>query len=284
MGRGQTGAAGLLVTGANGRIGRALRAIWAEKQVSGLPVLWHGRQAGPGVDVVWNIGNNPPPPLPAGLIILHLAGLTTGSAQELAENARVTQAVCALPEVGHVFVMSSAAVYRPGPDALTEGDLPDPISPYGHAKLAAEQVALNARPDGGLTLLRLANLAGADALLGNCRPGQTVTLDPIAGQPGGPERSYIGPRELARVLERLVARADRALPLPRIINLAQPGVIAMADLLQARKQPWVFGPPREGAVARVVLSTECLDGLIALRRATPDGLIADLDSVAGWPA
>ncbi len=281
----QKPATGLLITGANGRIGRALRAICAENRMSGLPILWHGRQEGPGVDVVWDIGKNPLAALPQGLIVLHLAGVTTGTAQDLAENARVTQAVCQAARAAdalHVLVMSSAAVYAPGPDALTEADRPAPISPYGHAKLEAERVALASLPQGRVTLLRLANLAGADALLGGCRPGQTVTLDPIAGQAGGPERSYIGPRALARVLSELVALSD----LPAVLNLAQPGTVAMADLLTARGQPWTFGPPRAAAVPRVVLATDRLAALmplVPLTPATPSGLIDDLASVAGWP-
>ena len=279
-------ATGLLVTGASGRIGRALRAIWAENMVCGLPVLWHGRRAGPGVDLIWDIGENLPVGLPPGLIILHLAGLTQGSVQELAENQRVTEAVCVAARAAqaiHVFVMSSAAVYAPGPRWLTEEDTPAPVSPYGQAKLAAERAAENSLGHGGLTLLRLANLAGADALLGNCRPGQTVTLDPIAGQAGGPERSYIGPHELAQVLSGLVALVGQGAGLPRILNVAQPGVVAMADLLTARGHPWVFGPPRAAAIPRVALSTNRLAALLPLAPATPAGLIADLDRVAGWP-
>ena len=278
-------ATGLLVTGANGRIGGALRAIWAENMVCGLPVLWHGRRAGPGVDLVWDIGENLPVGLPPGLIILHLAGLTQGSVQELAENQRVTEAVCVAARAAqaiHVFVMSSAAVYAPGPGFLTEEDAPAPVSPYGQAKLAAERAAENSLGHGGLTLLRLANLAGADALLGNCRPGQTVTLDPIDGQAGGPERSYIGPHELAQVLSGL-ALVGQGAGLPRVLNVAQPGVVAMADLLTARGHPWVFGPPRAAAIPRVALSTNRLAALLPLAPATPAGLIADLDRVAGWP-
>ena len=275
-------ASGLLVTGANGRIGRALRAIWAENQTAGLPILWHGRRADPGVDLVWDIGNNPPVALPPGLVVLHLAGLTTGAPQELAENTRMTQAVCLAARAAgavQILIMSSVAVYAPGPDPLTEDDRPAPISPYGHAKLAAEHVALDSLSPGQVTLLRLANLAGADALLGGCRPGQTVMLDPIAGQAGGPERSYIGPRALAQVLSGLVGRGD----LPALLNVAQPGVVAMADLLTARGQPWAFGPPRAAAVPRVVVATDRLAALVPLTPATPAELIADLLSVKGWP-
>ena len=275
----RSGATGLLVTGASGRIGRALRAILPDNKAGDLPILWHGRRAGPGIDLVWDIGVNPPMTLPKGLIILHLAGRTVGNAQELDENRRAAAALCQAAPTAHVFLMSSAAVYAPGPAPLTEADVPAPISPYGQAKLAAERAA--AGP--GVTILRLANLAGADALLGNVRAGYPVVLDPIAGQAGGPERSYIGPRVLTAVLLGLVARVAAGQTLPPVLNLAQPGVIAMADLLDARGQPWSFGPERAAAVARVVLATGLLQSLFPLPQATPAGLVADLDSVPGWP-
>ena len=275
----RSGATGLLVTGASGRIGRALRAILPDNKAGDLPILWHGRRAGPGIDLVWDIGVNPPMTLPKGLIILHLAGRTVGNAQELDENRRAAAALCQAAPTAHVFLMSSAAVYAPGPAPLTEADEPAPSIPYGRAKLAAERAAAGL----GVTILRLANLAGADALLGNVRAGYPVVLDPIAGQAGGPERSYIGPRVLTAVLLGLVARVAAGQTLPPVLNLAQPGVIAMADLLDARGQPWSFGPERAAAVARVVLATGLLQSLFPLPQATPAGLVADLDSVPGWP-
>lgn len=276
----------LLVTGAAGRIGRALRAVFAENGVGGLPVLWHGRRAAHGIDLVWDIGADPPTVLPKGVVVLHLAGQTRGTAAILADNARATEALCRAAnaaEAAHVFLMSSAAVYRPQARPLTEDQAPDPVSDYGRAKLAAEQVAEATLRGPGLTVLRLANLAGADALLGGVREGLAVLLDPIEGQSGGPERSYIGPRVMARVVEGLVQRVMAGLPVPRVVNLAQPGVVAMADLLQAAGAVWSFGPPRAGAVARVVLDVALLQSLFSLPEATSQGLVADMRSIPGWP-
>ena len=254
---------GLLVTGANGRIGRMLRRIWAGDAA----VLWHARQAGPGVDVAWDMVAGPVPDLPAGLTILHLAG---GMAGDRGEYAATVRAVCGL-RAAQVLVMSSAAVYGPGAVAWRESDPVAPASPYAHAKRDAELEALG-RP--GVTLLRLANLAGADGLLGSLVPGREVVLDPIAGQDGGPERSYIGPAVLAGVLRGLMGR-----DLPPVINLAQPGVVSMAALLRARGQSWRFGPPRDAAVGRLLVDVALLAGLVTLPPATARGLVADLDGV-----
>jgi nucleoside-diphosphate-sugar epimerase len=269
----------VLVTGAQGRIGRVLQTLWHGNSTGFQPVLWCGRRPGPGVDLVWDIGQNPPPALPNGAIFLHLAGLVRGMPEELAANATLTSALCSAArstKAVHVFTMSSAAIYAPSPHDLPETAQPAPLSPYGASKLLAEQIAEQALSGAQtrLTQLRLANLAGADALLGNCRPGVPVTLDPIAGQNGGPERSYIGPQVLADVLAHLIHPSNT--PLPGTLNLAQPGPVFMADLLDAMGQPWSFGPPRPAAIPRVVLDTRRLAALVPLPPATPASLIADL--------
>lgn len=270
----------VLVTGSAGRIGRALRAIWGRNAAETFPILWQSRDSVRPGDLHWNIGQNPPPDLPPGLVVLHLAGKTSG---DVAQNVAITQAVCAAAlaaQARHVFVLSTAAVYPPGPLPLDETVQPAPISPYGQSKLAAEAVARQVL-GGQATILRLANVAGADALLGTPRP--EVVLDPIEGQPGGPERSYIGPRMLAQVLAELLHRAAMGADLPPLMNLALQPPVAMADLLQARGQAWRFGPPRAAAVARVVLNTDRLAALMPVPLTSPQALITDVDSVPGWP-
>ena len=278
----------VLVTGAGGRVGRALRAVWGTGVAENLPILWQSRDFDQTCDLIWDIGQIPPPVLPNGLIVLHLAGETGGNVGKLAQNATVTQAVCAAARAvraRHVFVMSTAAVYAPGALPLCEDDAPGPVNPYGVSKLAAEQAALRELQGSttGLTVLRLANLAGADALLGNARLGQIVTLDPIAGQTGGPERSYIGPRVLAQVLAGLLDMVAKGRALPAVVNVAQQPPVFMAGLLQARGLDWRFGAPRAEAVPRVVLNTDRLAALVDLPHADPEALVADLDSISGWP-
>ena len=278
----------LLVTGSTGRIGRMLRLVWVGADAPPLPMLWQGRKHDQDIDIPWDIAADPAPPLPQGLIVLHLAGRVAGSAAVLAENRLMTAALCHAARENlarHVFVMSSVAVYPPVAALIAEECPARPISPYGQSKLEAEQAAAKTLHGSatGLTLLRLANLAGADALLGQ-PADRTLTLDPIANQPRGPQRSYIGPHALARVLERLVALAAQGETLPRLLNLAQPPVVAMADLLDARGQVWHFGPARTAAVPSVGVATDRLAALLPLPTLTPSSLIADLNRLGGrWP-
>ena len=279
-------ARGLLITGAQGHVGRALRRVFDEGAALDLPVLWHGRRPGPGVDLAWDIGVGDAPDLPKGLIILHLAARLKGSAEELQENSRSTRALCQvarLSDAAHVFVMSSAAVYQPAPGELAETARTVPTGPYGQSKLDAEKVAEQVLPNGGLTLLRLANLAGGDTLFHFLRMGGPITLDPIEGQVGGPHRSYIGPRSLATCLQDLVTLAADGQTLPRVLNLAQPGVIAMADILDAVGQEWTYGPPRAAAIPSVVVATGLLQSLVRLPEASAAGLVAEVRSLPGWP-
>lgn len=274
-----------MVTGAAGRVGRALRAVLGGR-IAGHPVLWSARRPGQGIDLAWDIGSDPAPDLPQGCVILHLAGQTRGEAAALAENrhsAAFLGKTAQKVQARHVFLMSSVAVYPPGAAPIAEDCPPDPASAYGQAKLAAEVEARAQTPAGRLTILRLGNLAGADALLSAARAGP-VLLDPIAGQSLGPERSYIGPQTLARVLEALIARAFRGADLPEVLNLAQPPALAMGDLLTAAGAAWQFGPPRAAAIPKVAVATARLAGLVDLPQATAEGMIAELDRLKPvWP-
>lgn len=274
-----------VVTGAAGRVGRALQTVWG-RELAGAPVLWSARQAGQAVDIVWDIGNDAPQTLQRGAIFLHLAGQTRGTPDQLAKNRRSVVHLCDVAkkrDAAHVFLMSSVAVYHPSAALITEDDAPNPAHDYGKAKLAAEDAAREVLPAGKLTILRLGNLAGADTLLSSIRSGPVV-LDPIDGQPGGPERSYIGPRLLADVLRSLVQRVMSGQPIPLILNIAQPPALAMADLLAAAGADWRFGPVRAAAIPRVAVSVDRLASLVPVETATARSVIADLNSLRGvWP-
>lgn len=276
----------LVITGAGGRLGRLLRCLWPGALDARLEPVWYARKSLiPGV-FGWDMGREPTPDLPQGAIILHLAG----SVATLAEYRASTLAIGAAARdsgARHLFVASSGAVYRPQEKENTEETPPDPANAYGEAKLAAEQAAREqvAREQvaAGLTLLRIGNIAGADALLGGNEPGRRVVLDPVAGQ-NGPERSYIGPTVLAAVFSRLAALVVEGAALPVLLNVAQPGRIAMGDLLDAAGRDWGFGPPNAAVLPRLTLASDRLATLVPLPATSAADLVADLASLSGrWP-
>lgn len=226
----------LIVTGASGKLGRMLRPLWPDAH-------WLSRGD------AWPEGR--------GGVILNLAGVTDPNGP-LEDN--VTTAARAIDEGARrgarVFLMSSVAVYGAGDFAET--DEPAPLNAYGRAKLRMEALP------GAATILRLGNVAGADALLG--RAGAEVVLDPV-----DPVRSYIGPVTLARVLRAVMAAQD----LPRILNIAEPPPVAMSALLDAAGIAWRFGPDRPGVVARVGVSTDRLDAICPLPPADPARMVAE---------
>ena len=275
----------LVITGAGGRLGRLLRCLWPEALDRRLAPVWFARNSQiPGV-FAWDMGREPAPELPRGAVILHLAG----SVATLAEYRASVAAICAAADAGgarHLFVASSAAVYRPQVQDNREDTPPDPPNAYGLAKLDAEQAARQAMAKSsgpGLTLLRIGNIAGADALLGGTAPGRSVVLDPVPGQ-NGPERSYIAPTVLAQVFSQLAGLAVAAAALPLILNVAQPGRIAMGDLLDAAGRDWGFGPPSDTVLPRLTLNTDRLAALLPLPATSAKKLVADLAGLAGrWP-
>jgi nucleoside-diphosphate-sugar epimerase len=240
-----------------------LRAAWQETPPDGLRLHWASRRE--GADIQWDMLGKQLPDLPKGAIVLHLAGSARGPEETLAGNAALIPPLvraCAESKARSILFASTAAVYAPGLEPATEADPPAPQTAYGRSKHLAERL-LQAQSACPVHLLRIGNVAGADALLGPRMPPGQIVLDPVPGRPGGPVRSWIGPRVLAGLLADL-CRLD----LPPILNLAQDPPIAMADLLQASGLDWCYGPPAPTVVSTATLSTRLLRSVVDVRRAS----------------
>lgn len=276
----------MIVIGATGRLGRMFQAIWKDRA----DVVWQCRRDAPAGWLQWDILAEPCPSgaIAPGSVVLCLAGVTRGDAAALSLNRALALAVCrAAAEAGaaQLLIASTIAVYgpgRPGGAPFREEDPAAPQNPYGRAKAKMEDAVLRWHADAGpqapgVTLLRIGNVIGADALIGGADAAEVV-LDPVPGQAGGPQRAAIGPVALARVLEGLAARALAGHALPDLLNIAAPGAVAMADLLQAAGLPWRYGPENPHVLARAAMDTSRLEAL--LPGLAGDGSAADM--VAQW--
>jgi len=242
--------AGPLIMGASGRLGRALARVW-----SGSVPLWQTRDGADGT-WGWNILNAPPPDLPPVSGIVVLAGLTTGSPADLAVNTPLAQAGADLgATLGvPVLIASTQAVYGRQQGLLRENAPLLPANDYGRAKQAME--AAVAAPH--VTFLRIGNVAGCDALSAAMARGGVV-LDQFAdGQ--GPRRAMLGPRDLAQVLVALLAAKDR----PPVVNVARPGLVAMADVLRAAHCPFDWQPAPPTALAALAMDVTLLQEICRL--------------------
>ncbi len=274
----------LIVTGAGGRIGRLLHIFARASEFAAFSMIWTSRD-GPQV---WDLTGAGVPGLPRGGILLHLAAVLPGPHHDdlIAGNLRLAEAIIAqdrLSPFSHVVFMSTVAVYAPGTQAIAETEVPAPQSDYGRAKLHCE-TRLCAAFGGRLTILRLANLAGADALLGGNPGSGEVVLDPIPGTSSGPLRSYIGPKTLARALGVLLGQIALGKTLPGILNVSQPKAVAMDHLLTAAGRAWRFGPSRTATVAKVAVDVSVLMNICPLPDLDPAAVIDELDDLRGrWP-
>lgn len=221
-------AGGILVLGSNGRLGRALRHQWPDDA----RVIWQAR--GAGADVVWQPGTVWPGPARVDAIVA-LWGIVPG-AGDLAQNtslALAAQDLGALLGAERVLHCSSAAVYAPDPAPRPESAA-DPQNPYGHAKYAMEQALADwcaAHPTGpAACAMRIGNVAGADSVFAAIAKGGPVTMDRFADG-FGPRRSYLDHATLARIIDGLLTCPD--VDLPQVVNVANTGVIDMADLVAA---------------------------------------------------
>ncbi|MEX0303997.1 MAG: NAD-dependent epimerase/dehydratase family protein [Leisingera sp.] len=259
-----------MVLGATGRIGRLLQLCPPD----GLALRLQARrqQELPGA---WRIFD--PLQAPDALTraadgvgaILCLAGPVPGrGAGEMKDHVRLGEAaVRAGASAGaRVLLASSAAVYGAQSGLLAEDTPLQPANPYGQAKveMEARAAALGAELGVPVCALRIGNIAGFDAILGGWRPGFCLDRFPDGCSP---RRSYIGAGSLARVLGALLA-----LPvLPPALNIAQPGTVGMAALLQAAGRTFTQSPAPETAIPEVALDTQRLQALLpfALTAADP---------------
>jgi nucleoside-diphosphate-sugar epimerase len=270
-----------LVLGSTGRIGRAFRHLWqAGHWPDVAEPVWHARAG--TAPYLWDM-RGPAPRAPACAGVIVLSGVTDPAAPADL-NRRIAEAVLQAAGAqawGPVLFLSTAAVYGRPTRPVDETAAPVQPGDYGLSKLAMEAAVAAAPPGPPRTCLRVANVAGCGQLFDNAAAGGDLVIDRF---PDGqtPRRSHIGPLTLARALLELIAMATSGRPLPPVINIAQPGPIAMGDLMQAAGLPWRPRPAGPAAIPLVHLLTARADALIGpLPPATPAGLIAEARA-AGW--
>jgi nucleoside-diphosphate-sugar epimerase len=277
-----------VVLGASGRIGQVLRRTWPDLLPDAARVRWQARRPQPDVGPSEDWVVLDPLKEPGALIetlrgagaVLCLAGSVPGRSADLADNARLAlAAIEAAASAGgkppRVFLASSAAVYGGQAGLLREDAAATPTSPYGRAKREMEQQALARGQELGVpvSILRIGNIAGLDAILGGWRPG--FTLDRFADG-SSPRRSYIGVQSLAHVLAALLICEE----VPAVLNIAQPEPVAMAALLQAAGRAFTTRPAPDSAIPEVALDLDLLRRILGPQAMPPPADPACL--VAEW--
>ncbi|MDU8910969.1 NAD-dependent epimerase/dehydratase family protein [Aestuariicoccus sp. MJ-SS9] len=255
----------VLLLGASGKLGRLARAVWhaaAPERLEIVPVFRQMAEV-PGA-VVWS-PDQTERLLPPADAVLALWGGVPGAGQDLAVNADLAlraDAVARAVGADRVLHCSSAAVYRPAAEPLTEDTPTDPQSPYGRAK-AEMEATIAALPDRGVRqiVLRIGNVMGADSLGASLRKGGGITLDRFADETG-PRRSYIAASDFAAALAVLSAAPLETVP--EVLNIAAPKATAMADIARAAGHDVAWRDAPEAAVPLVALDTGRLARLCPL--------------------
>ena len=268
----------LVVTGARGRVGALLRAAWDLGDGAGPPPLWLSRGA-PGAAGLRHGGEaarwdgRTLPPAAAGGVLLALGGVP-GPEGGNAGIALAHRAAAEAAGTARMLAASSLAVYGAAEGAGEEAPLA-PLGAYGADK-AAMEAALAGSGAPPVTVLRLANVVGADSLA-PALAGGGATLDRMGG--AGPVRSWIG---AAALLDAVRALAAMEAP-PAVLNLGQDPPLAMEALLRAAgcAVRW-----RDGAAAAAPVATMDLSRLMGTPAATPPAdagrLVAALAAQRLW--
>lgn len=243
----------VLVLGSSGRVGRILRHVWSGKR----NVLWQSGQTSQKDVVEWRPGTNWPGIQRVSSIVA-LWGVVPGRGN-LDDNTTLALAAMDLGRAlgaDRVLHCSSAAVYRPGPELLTEARA-DPVNDYGRAKLNMEAAVLRwatQNPVGPKpVLMRIGNVVGADSLFTALDGPGPITLDRFPDG-SGPRRSYVGQSALAAVLDTLCS-ADLS-RVPNVLNVADRVPVDMADIVQSacRAFAWKAATPQANPLVSLDLT------------------------------
>ncbi|WP_425071511.1 NAD-dependent epimerase/dehydratase family protein [Sagittula sp. S175] len=240
---------GVLLLGASGRLGRMVRAAWtgpalfpvyrddikriqAEEDLPGLGKIGQIRT----VAALWGSPDRPQEHATLAVMALHLARFLGAQ---------------------RVIHCSSAAVYAAGNDDHRESDPLSVRSSYASGKVDMERAIrdwTHDNPEGPKSVvLRIGNVAGADSLFANLRPGQSITLDRFSDG-RGPCRSYLTGKGFTEVVVAILA--DRQIV--GTYNVAAHDPLEMADIaLEAGAQVYWRDAP-ETAVQRVGLDVSKL--------------------------
>ncbi len=271
--------AGPLILGATGKVGSALSrlrlpcfggAIWQYRPGSVPPNT-------AGSSLAWDILRDPLPSIRPSAVIV-LAGVTSGTPDDLAQNTALALAACDFADKAgglRVFLTSSQAVYGPRSGRLSEETPCDPNTVYGQAKLEMER-AVAGRSN--VTCLRLGNVVGCDAISAAMARGAVVLDRFVDGQ--SPRRAMIGPQTLGEMMCALLAVPA---PLPPVLNVAAVGLVAMADLVAAAGQSWQWQEAPPHALPALDLDLSRLQSVVHVPAADPLDLVAQA-RLAGWDA
>lgn len=259
---------GPLILGATGNVGQALQRV-PDDCWNGTPV-WQSRSPISHY-YHWDILDAGAPDVACNGIVM-LAGAADSDA---AVHIGLAQKAAKLGErLGvRVLIASTQAVYGPQAGRLSEATPCKPVGAYGTAKLAMEQAVAG---QGHVTCMRIGNIMGTD-MLGRAAMRGDVVLDQL---PSGhaPERAMIGPVTFARVLTGLL---DTEKSLPQALNVAQPGMVAMDDILTAAGVPWGWRTAPETVLPCLDLDVSMLGAMVPLAPADPAVLVAEARST-GW--
>lgn len=284
-------AASVLVLGASGRLGRMLRHRFHSDR-DALPLLrmqWQFRSdvalknADPADVLPWDFLLGGTPEDLRADVVLCLAGAVPDRGTDLTLNSVLAERalnIGASIKAKYIFLVSSVAVYGEGP--FSETAQVAPISAYGKAKaemekMAAEWVGNAGRDAPNVTILRVGNVAGADALLG---PGKRHVLLETGSDGEDLRRSYIGPSRFADIVLRLCSKAANGKKVPSILNIALSPSVSFRALLDAAGWSYSEVPIASVVPADVNMDTHLLEqlGFTPCENACAEDIWGDCDA------
>lgn len=226
-----------------------LKRLWAGRDIVWLSRSeWRANAGAPGLARL----------LAQASEVICLAGITAPPGAFDLNKAIGVAAAEAAPGDATVLLMSTMAVYGAHPGPHGEDGPAEPSAPYGVSKREMEQAVSGFE---NVTCLRLSNVIGADQLGANISSGAPITIDAF---PDGrsPARSYIDPVSLGAVYDGLFALVRNGANVPKVLNVARPPVLEMAEIARAAGAAFRTSAAPDGALRRAEMDCARLFDLL----------------------
>lgn len=197
-------------------------------------------------------------------VVISMTGIKATNVKDYNQNIKLAHSIDKLTTglgAKKLIYFSSSAVYGKGQSHIENGQT-KPIGYYGLSKKKSEDILLK-KSIGKycLNILRVANVAGADALLSQMRFNRKIVESikiEVFRNDRGAIRNYIDPVTLVEIL---IALSKTRKKIPHLLNVGSLKPVDMKELVRVSVFDWIAVSPEISSTQKITINSKKLADL-----------------------